>query len=77
MLMIIVSLFAMMLNSYRGIFLSSQGIILPQGKSFPFGGEENSPQIRMAVEGDPEQIKDFPFHPVGPFPNRKNGGDAG
>jgi hypothetical protein len=41
----------------------------------PFIKEEAS-QVRMALEADPEQVKDLPFQPVGVLPKRGEGADA-
>src|SRR6266571_7178671 len=44
-------------------------ILLPEGMALPLVGHQDPPQIRMALERDPEQIKRLPFVPVGGAPD--------
>jgi hypothetical protein len=47
-----------------------QRIIFSQRVCRKFFGHEDSPQVRLCVESDPEHIKNFALHPICPRPER-------
>src|SRR3990167_3892885 len=46
-----------------------QGVFLAEGVAAPVLGDEDAPQVRVALEGHPEQVVHLPLHPVGPAPD--------
>src|SRR5262249_61510190 len=43
----------------------ADGVVLAGRVTFPVFRQQDSPQIRMAVEADPEQVVALPLHPQG------------
>jgi len=41
--------------------------------TFPVVGEQDPPQVRVAVENDAEKVECLPLMPVGGFPDRLDG----
>src|ERR1700732_5067586 len=49
---------------HPGGVLLQNVVVLPQWMPFPFIGQENTLQIRMAFEDDAEHVEAFAFEPI-------------
>src|SRR4051812_30335262 len=52
-------------RSGDAVVFARENIILAEGKTFPVIRAQNPPQIGMAIEDNPQQVKRFPLVPIG------------